>query len=146
MIKSKLHGIFQNVTKHRTARFALVGGVNTVIDFGVLFSLVTFLHTPTLVANIVSTSMALIVSYLLNKRAVFRNTDLHNRSQIIKFVIVTLTGLWILQGLVIVSVMTLLWVSTTVSSEAMLLLAKLTATAVTLTWNYLLYSRIVFKK
>ncbi|USN96815.1 MAG: GtrA family protein [Candidatus Nomurabacteria bacterium] len=145
MTKSKTYHLFHVVTKRQPIRFALVGVANTAVDFGVLFGLTIFLHVPVLAANIVSTSVAMAVSYLLNKRAVFRDTDIHNRQQVMLFVVVTLTSLWVLQGFVLSAVTALLWVATNVNPEMTLLIAKLTATAVSLMWNYTLYSRVVFK-
>ena len=49
----------------------LVGLVNTGVDFGVLFALVYGLSAPTVLANVVSTSTALVVSYTLNKKRCF---------------------------------------------------------------------------
>jgi putative flippase GtrA len=59
--------------------------------------------------------------------------------------VVTLFGLWILQPIVI----TLATTATTplaLSEPVVLMVAKLLATIVSLVWNYLMYSRFVFKK
>lgn len=138
------HPLVRRVTRHQKMRFALVGVVNTAVDFSVLFGLVTLFHVPALVANIVSTSAALAVSYLLNKRAVFRDSGAHDRRQIVLFVIVTLSGLWILQGLTISATRSLLWMITGIDNTFMLLPAKIVATVVSLVWNYTWYSRVVF--
>ncbi len=124
----------------------LVGTLNTVVDFSILFSLVTFLHLPSLLANIISTSVALTVSYLLNKRAVFGNTDTHNPRQVMLFVVITLAGLWILQGVVIETVLHLTHAWLPQHGSAGLLAAKAIATLFSLSWNYLWYSRVIFKK
>lgn len=143
-MKSRVHHIVHRATQHQKVRFGLVGIVNTAIDFTILFSLVGFFHVPTLIANVISTSVALIVSYLLNKRAVFRDTSAHDRRQLILFVIITLSGLWVLQGLTISSTRALIWVVTGIDNTFMLLPAKVLATVVSLVWNYTLYSRFVF--
>jgi putative flippase GtrA len=132
----------KKILQHEKIRFALVGGLNTAVDFVILFSLVNLFAVPSLVANIISTSVALAVSYTLNKKAVFGNTDTHNLRQVILFVTVTLSGLWILQGAVIVIVTSSLVALGGVS----LLAAKAIATLFSLTWNYLWYSQVVFKK
>ena len=65
--------------------------------------------------------------------------------EMLLFVIVTLTGLWGLQTLIIAlthNPLTQLMGNTDVA----LLVAKLLATVASLTWNYLFYSRLVFKK
>ena len=130
--------------RHEKVRFILVGAVNTSIDFIVLFALVDLFGAPTIVANIVSTTVAVAVSYVLNKKAVFGDTDTHNVTQIALFVVVTLTGLWVLQGIIIAVLAP--WLQTFVGKNIALFGAKLVATVFSLTWNYLWYSRIVFKK
>ena len=52
-------------------RFALVGGINTAIDIGLLFGLTT-LGLPKLAANTVSTGLAFIFSFFANKSYTFR--------------------------------------------------------------------------
>lgn len=52
--------------KAQISRFAVVGLVNTVIDFGLLF-LLTFLGLPKITANTVSTGLAFIFSFLPTK-------------------------------------------------------------------------------
>jgi putative flippase GtrA len=128
-------------------RFGLVGLVNTATDFAVLLSLVVVIGIPTTLANIISTSIALAVSYMLNKKAVFGNADGHNRRQIMLFIIVTLTGLWVIQTLVIVT--TSNWLQVLIGNDhaaIVLIIAKIIATVISLIWNYLWYSRVVFRK
>ena len=82
--------------------------------------------------------------FFANKKFTFRSTTKKIYRQIILFVIVTLFGLWVLQTIVI-SVAYPLLQSLEVTDEIALLIAKLIATVVSLIWNYLLYSRVVFK-
>lgn len=119
-------------------RFALVGGTNTAIDFGILFGL-TWLGLDRIVANYISTGIALVFSFFANKKFTFKSTTGSARRQFITFLAVTLIGLWILQPLII-------WLYTSFSTDSPLSLfvAKLIATIVSLIWNYLLYSRVVF--
>jgi putative flippase GtrA len=131
----------QLIKKHESKlRFALVGGFNTALDFGILF----FLNSVGLnkyVANIISTSVAFVFSFFANRSFTFKSKK-DARKQIIPFLIVTLTGLWLLQPAVIWLVsLPLQSMDETVS----LLIAKLVATIVSLIWNYVLYSRFVFK-
>jgi len=125
------------------ARFLVVGGANTVIDFGLLFLLKT-LGLPIVVANIFSTSVAFCVSFFANKKYTFKTTGTDIRREIFLFVIVTLFGLWVLQSLVIQAVTPLIS-GFGLPAFAVLLITKLLATSVSLTWNYILYSRVVFK-
>lgn len=146
MTVKKIHRAVFRVSQYEMVRFGMVGVINTVVDFGSLFVLATIVGVPVFLANVLSTTTALCVSYILNKRAVFRDADMHNRRQVLLFVVVTLFGIWVLQGFVIGAVSTLLWVATNVDPVASLFIAKLTATAVSLMWNYIWYSRVVFSK
>lgn len=123
-------------------RFILVGGINTAIDFGLLFLLKT-LGLPTVPANIISTTTAFCFSFFANKKYTFKSSDTNIAREITLFVAVTLFGLWVLQTLVIQLVVPFVapigW-----PSDVNVLIAKLCATVVTLIWNYLMYSRVVF--
>ena len=55
-------------------RFVIVGGANTALDFLVLFLFVN-LGVDKIVANYISTSVALIFSFFANKSFTFKNTD-----------------------------------------------------------------------
>lgn len=126
------------------ARFIIVGSMNTVIDFGVLFML-TFLGIDKIVANYISTSCGLVFSFFANRSFTFENSNGDIKKQLLGFIPTTLIGLWILQPVVIWVITSLL--SSTLHNEMLLLLiAKVFATLASLTWNYLFYSRLVFKK
>jgi len=125
-------------------RFGLVGGVNTALDFGLLFMFKAF-GLPIGLANIVSTSIAFVFSFFANKKYTFKTTGTNVVREMLLFVVVTLFGLWVLQTLVInltVNPLTTLTNNTNVA----LFIAKLLATVVSLTWNYIFYSKLVFKK
>lgn len=124
--------------KARVARFAGVGVINTALDFGVLFSLVHFGFDRT-VANVISTTLAFLFSFVANKKYAFRSTGGNLKREMLLFTIVTLFGLWVLQTLIIHASARLLGEST-----LMLFVAKVVATLVSTVWNYVLYSRVVF--
>lgn len=125
-------------------RFAAVGGVNTLIDFGLLFGLKA-LGLPALSANIISTTTAFCFSFFANKKYTFKTAGTDIKREIVLFIVVTLFGLWVLQTLVIAFVTSIL-TQTHLQDGIILLIAKLFATAVSLVWNYVLYSRVVFKQ
>jgi len=125
-------------------RFVAVGGVNTVIDFSLLFILKS-LGLPAISANLISTTTAFCFSFFANKKYTFKTTDTNIKREIVLFVVVTLFGLWVLQTIVI-AIVTMLLSSVHLSSNAALFIAKVIATMVSLVWNYILYSRVVFKK
>lgn len=125
-------------------RFAIVGGANTALDFIILFAL-TFSGMDKIAANYVSTSVALVFSFFANKSFTFKDKSGNAKKQFALFLIITLIGLWVIQPIVI-------WISTNtlepyITNEAAnLFIAKLIATVASLIWNYLLYSKLVFKK
>ena len=125
-------------------RFGLVGGANTALDFGLLF-VFKFLGVPVEIANIMSTGLAFIFSFVANKKYTFKTTGTNIVREMVLFFIVTLTGLWGLQTIII----TLTHGSLTGmigNTDVALLIAKLLATLASLTWNYIFYSKLVFKK
>ena len=113
-------------------RFLLVGGTNTAIDFGLLFVLNSF-GLPRVSSNTISTGVAFIFSFFANRNFTFSANSGNIKKQMTLFIIVTLFGLWVIQPIII-------------SLISNLLVGKIIATAVTLVWNYLFYSRLVFKK
>jgi len=126
-------------------RFAVVGVANTAIDFGILFILFQLFHVPNIIANIISTSIALTFSFFVNRSFTFKSGGRLKVGQIVLFVVITLFGLWVLQNIIIVGIDVVLkpiglpgWMS--------LFAGKLLASVVSLTWNYIMYSRFVFKK
>lgn len=142
-MKNKL----KTVLAKEKARFILVGTFNTGLDIALLFVLVFLCAIRPEFANVISTSVALCVSYLLNKKAVFRDDSGGNSLKFFKFVTVTLFSLWVIQGSVLYILPSLMphdglivigWVS--------LLFMKAVATLCSMVWNYLMYSRFVFKK
>ena len=63
----------QRVT--RFAKFGIVGCINTAIDFGLFLFLFYSLDVPLLWANTASYLIALLNSYLMNKRWTFADTS-----------------------------------------------------------------------
>lgn len=129
--------------KQQKLRFILVGICNTTIDFATLFTLKS-LGLPTVPANIVSTTAAFCFSFFANRKYTFKGNSGNLKKQIPLFILVTLTGLWGVQTLVIFIVSQLL-ANSSLGEGATLLVAKIVATATSLVWNYIFYSRIVFK-
>ena len=124
--------------------FCSIGVLNTVVDIS-FYLLLRSSGTTVLFANIISTSVALLISYFLNRKYTFKSTT-NPRSNIVPFLIVTLVGLWVLQPVVIYFSLNLLKQLSIQSSAQLDLVAKLIATAFTLVWNYVLYKKVVFSK
>lgn len=125
-------------------RFLVVGGLNTAFDFILLFLFVG-LGIDKFIANYLSTGSAMVLSFFLNRSFTFKNTDARKKRQFALFLLVTITGMWAIQPLVI-WVVTSFLDSAALSTEGSLFIAKVIATIASLMWNYLLYSKLVFKK
>ncbi|MCD7101220.1 GtrA family protein [Pseudoclavibacter sp. 13-3] len=126
-------------------RFLLIGGMNTLIDFGLLFALVA-LGVHTIPANIISTGIAFVVSFFANRSYTFKACQGSLPRQMALFVLVTLFALWVLQPLVITLVSPVIanLSGHRLNDGAVLLIAKLLATGVSMMWNYILYAKVVF--
>ena len=133
------------VKKHvEKIKFGIVGVANTAVDFIILFILVN-LGLDKIHANYISTGLAFIFSFFVNKSFTFKSTSGNAKKQFVLFLLVTMTGLWVIQPIIIALVTTGL--ETLIdSSNIVLLVAKLIASIASLTWNYLFYSRLIFKK
>lgn len=124
-------------------RFVAVGLANTTIDFGILFTL-TYAGMNVIAANYISTSLALVFSFFANKHFTFRSVGSDSKREFIKFLIVTLIGLWVLQPLVLWAAGGLL--HSLSNTTIIQLIAKIAATIVSMVWNYVGYKRFVFKQ
>ena len=124
-------------------RFAIVGAANTALDFALLFLLVA-LGLDKIPANFISTGVAFIFSFFVNKSFTFKSTGGNVKKQFVLFIAITIVSLWIIQPLIITGITALLantgWVS-----GVTLFIAKIIATVASLIWNYIFYSRFVFK-
>lgn len=126
-------------------RFTIVGSINTVIDFSILFTLTTLFNVPKELANFISTFVAFLFSFFANKKYTFKSTSKNLKRQFLLFTVVALFGLWVIQTIIITAI-TPVFTNLGVNKPAALLISKLIATAASLIWNYTLYSRVVFKK
>lgn len=133
------------LSKHaEKIRFIIVGGANTALDFLILFIL-TFVGLDKIPANYISTGASLIFSFFANKSFTFKQNDGNAKKQFASFLVITLIGLWVIQPLIIWFISPV--ITPYVPNEALnLLIAKLVATVASLIWNYILYSKLVFKK
>lgn len=131
------------------SKFAVVGVMNTAIDFGVLNILIfaTGVRGGAALAllNSISFAVATTNSYLWNKFWTFRDKNSAKAVEIGQFLAVSIVGLGINSGVVYL-------VSTFVDpmfglAPAMWVnVAKVLATGFSLIWNFIGYKFIVFKK
>jgi len=128
------------------AKFALVGVLNTAIDFGILNLLIVVTSITSgigiIFVNAISFSTALVNSYFWNKEWVFSSAK---KGDFVTFVVVTIIGLSMNTG--IVYFLTTYVPPVFVSSSAQWAnLAKVLATGISLVWNFAGYKLVVFKK
>ena len=125
-------------------RFGIVGIANTALDFAILFLLVA-LGLDKIPANYISTGVAFIFSFFVNKSFTFKSKGGNIKKQFVIFIAISIIGLWVIQPLIITAITATL-ANTGWASGIILFVAKIVATAASLIWNYVFYSRFVFKK
>lgn len=127
-------------------KFALVGVLNTAVDFGILNLLIvvtSITSGPGLIPlNALSFSAAVVNSYFWNKRWVFVGKAKGNFAV---FFIVTLIGLGINSGIVFL-IATFVTPFFEISGTLWVNFAKVLATGISLFWNFTGYRVIVFRR
>lgn len=131
------------IKKHaEKLRFAIVGVANTALDFIILFTLIALGLHP-IGANFISTGVAFIFSFFVNKSFTFKSKSKNVRRQFILFLLVTMFGIWVLQPIVIFGASAVL-VGFGITGELNVFIAKVLATLVSMVWGYIMYARVVF--
>ena len=125
------------------ARFASVGVVNTVVDFG-LFLLLVAVGVSAVPANALSTAAGMAVSLLGNRRFVFGATNTQFR-EIALFLSVCGTGIWLIQPGVIIGLSAALAGSGSLPGVLVAAIAKAGGIVVAAVWNFALYGTFVFR-
>lgn len=128
----------------RKIRFGLVSSISTAIDFTLLLTITSF-GMPLLIANFISSSTSFIFSFFASKKYAFRTPDHHIQREAILFIIITLTGIWIIQPLIMWPLEPFIK-HLGVHGVLVVIIAKLAASLATFIWNYLFYTRLVFNK
>ena len=134
-MREKFLQIFYNHYK-QISRFAVVGGINTAIDFSVFSLLFYIFGVHEIIANTLSFLLAATNSFFLNALWTFKGLKPGKiRVQILKFFTVSCTGL-------IVSNTVLYFAS----FYMFMIFAKVLASFVTMFWNYCASWLFVFKE
>ena len=142
----------------RVGKFGLVGAFNTLIDFSLFNLLSSFAGLSLVFANLLSTTVAMVFSFVANKQMVFEKRSGSLTRQAATFFLVTAFGLYVIQNGVIV-LLTQIWLDPVhlgvglahvvglQHDDAFVIknTAKLIGTLASLTWNYYLYKMVVFK-
>lgn len=95
-------GARRSQTTGEVARFGLVGVINTLVDYVVFITLTIVFRIPlsrVWLAKYPSSVVAMIVSFVLNRRFVFRSQQRDVWRQALRFVSTTLVGVFVIQNL-----------------------------------------------
>lgn len=166
----KTDKIDKNVIIKQISRFASVGVLNTLLDFGILNFLVSFvgftaffslLGFKIVVANLISTFIAMVNSYFLNKYWTFGVKSKKNiAGQVGMFFAVSIVGLvinnivfgflfmsWTAPALLAHSILSIVGLGNIFKESFVVLnFAKAWGIAFGLIWNFIAYKKFVFKK
>jgi len=132
----------KGVLSSKKWRFVLVGGFNTVLDFGLMN--IFRLLMPLVAANTISTGIAMLVSFFLNKKWTFRSTGKNYLREVTLFFVFTIIGIWVIQN-------GFIWLIENfvphfgLSDAVFANIAKIFASVPSLIWNYVTYNKIVFR-
>lgn len=119
----------------RLMRFAVVGGIGTLIDFGVLYVLKEIVGLPLIVANSLSYLAGVVNNFTLNRSWTFPES--RNRAawrQFMQFLAVSTAGL-LLNSLIVVTLAAPLGALLGLSSSGYMA-AKVLATGIVVFWNF----------
>lgn len=138
------------LTYKKFVKFGSVGILNTVVDYGIFNFLIAGFDFRPFYANFISTTVALVFSYFMNKRYVFKHAGKFDVKSAALFFGFTAFGLWIIQGVGLSLIVH--WTQTNLpelyAEHEFLVVngAKLVASVGSIAWNFTTYNSIVFKK
>lgn len=146
LVAHDLNGLFKKETRNgflQFFRYIFVGGIATVVDWGILFVL-DLLHPELIYLSVAVSFLAgLIVNYVLSKKFVFHahTSGYHKFTELGVYVLTGLIGLGLTELIMYISV-------DLISMRHMF--AKIIATALVLAWNFgskkiLLYRKHILK-
>jgi putative flippase GtrA len=142
----------------RVGKFGLVGVLNTLIDFAIYNVLSGPIGLGLIQSNIISTTVAMMFSFIGNKKLVFKKHDGSALKQAMIFYAVSAFGLYVLQTGTI-HILTEIWIqplhlvvslahSFGITDHDQFITknsAKAIGTIMSLSWNYIMYKKVVFK-
>jgi putative flippase GtrA len=154
LVISKKHTLIEKISHEKALgeffRFALIGVINTLIDFGILNLLLYFYHVApaetlkyTLLKSI-SFIAAVTNSFLFNKYWVFKHSDSsNNKKEVGSFLMISIAGL-LVNDIIASLVFSVGTNIDTFSSTVWANIGALTGVAVVFITNFLGYKYLVF--
>lgn len=116
-------------------KYVTIGFLGTGLDFLLLYTLVEYAHLYYIFAAIISVSIVLWISFSLNKYWTFRNREQQYIRQLLKYLVSHAAGQILNFSILILLVEIFdLWY----------IFAKVCATAIVVTWNFLITKNWVF--
>ncbi len=118
-------------------KFGIVGASSTIIDWGIYLLLTRIFGLFYLMAKILSFGVAVLNSYIWNRRWTFRSNDPRKLKQFIKFLTISMVGLVLNSTIMFIAV-----------SKIKLhdIYGLVLATAIVLIWNFLANKYYTFKE
>lgn len=149
----------RKVLSHRVARFVLVGFANASISFGLLNLMYYQFNQSKIVSSIISTSCALLFSFVMNRGFVFGDKTRPPLQQLPAFIAVTISG-----SLIVINIVYVLFLGLIDGHEQLIInplksvtgielsksfvdinLSTVAGALVAMFWNYNGYKWFVFK-
>ena len=144
-MKNNMLNNLYNKYEH-AVKFILVGSLNTFVDLGFFFIFANILKIEAVVASILSTAIAMCLSFFLNHGFVFQSST-RKRDTVIQFVAITAFNVWLVQSIVIALSLYILKHIALFNNHKWTLniAAKLCGVSVSFILNFIMY-RYIFHK
>lgn len=146
----------EKILRHEKVRFLITGFFNTGLDFILLNTLVLLFGAYPLVANTISVTIGITISYILNHKFVFKNDEKLSVRKYLTFFAITGFSSLIIQNSIIYAFQlageaqvghSVPLIAFIMDTDAIRLnVAKATAVLVGMVWNFTLYKFVVFRK
>jgi putative flippase GtrA len=136
-----LKGIFLTPTKNgflQFFRYIFVGGIATIVDWGVLFVLTDCVQIYHLISAVIAFVAGLLANFTLSKLLVFSGNEA-KVNPLMEFVSYALIGI---VGLGITELIMFLFTN---CAQFHYMISKVIATVIVLAWNYIARKRIVYR-
>jgi len=135
--------IIKNLVKKYISKVypSITIGSDIFVDFLILFILFNVFKMPVFYSNIISTSIALLFNFFINKNYILRHKDKVAGDKIKLFLIITFTGLWLVQP-IIITIAKSIFDQLISNNNIILIIGKIFAVIIVLFLNNLLYKKL----
>ena len=119
-------------------RYIFVGGIATIVDWGILYIFTEFIHLYYILSSVISFIAGLLINFILSKKLVFQSNESKTgiMTEFIGYGVIGLVGL---------GITTLLMLLLTGYMKLYYMLSKVIATILVLLWNYIARKKILYK-